>query len=297
MNLKFIVSVLFISLFSTFIFAKQDSVLNNGFHVLSGGLSYKIITHGTGKRKPANTDHIEMHIHVHVEDSIIFDSRQMNNNLPVPFQITEPKFDGDPVEGFKQMVAGDSAIFKIPVEIMKKSGNQMLPYMKDGQDVTYNVVLVSVMTDNEQKKDIAEKTAKQIKIDNKILAEYFNKNNINATKTKSGLYYTIKNQGTGQNALTGQMVSVNYTGKLINGSVFDSNTDPAFKHKEPFKFELGTGKVIKGWDEGLKLMKKGTSGTLYIPANLAYGSQDRSPSIPANSILVFDIEIVNIEKQ
>ena len=287
--------LLFILTAPIYTFAQKDSLLPDGFTKLPSGLMYKIAAQGKGKHKPQLNDHIEMHIHVHMKDSVIFDSRQMNNNLPVPFQITSSKFEGDPVEGFMKMAAGDSAIFRIPVSLMKKSGNQMLPWMQDGQEVEYNVVLTSVMTDEQQKRDIARKTAKQKKIDKKRLHKYFAKNNIKASKTESGLYYTIGKQGVGETAKAGQMVSVNYTGRLITGSVFDSNTDPAFKHKEPYKFELGTGKVIKGWDEGLQLLNKGAKGVLYIPAHLAYGSQDRSPSIPANSILVFDVEMVDIE--
>ena len=276
--------------------ASADSLLAQGFQYLPSGLAFKIVSHGTGKHTPKPSDHIEMHIHVHVEDSIIFDSRQMNNSLPVPFQITEPKFQGDPVEGFMLMRAGDSAIFKIPVALMKKSGNQLLPYMKEGKEVTYNVCLVSVLTDKQQKKDQAAKTKKQRKIDKKLLTEYFTKLHINAEHTKSGIYYVMTKPGEGETAAAKQHVTVNYTGKLLNGKVFDSNTDPMFKHKEPYTFELGTGKVIKGWDEGLQLFGKGGKGTLYIPSDLAYGSQDRSPQIPANSILVFDVELLDIQK-
>jgi len=275
-------------------FSQTDSVLADGFTRLPSGLCYKIISHGTGKRHPGIDDHIEMHIHVHVRDSIIFDSRQMNNNQPVPFQITSPKFQGDPVEGFMKMVKGDSAVFRLPVALMKQSGGQLLPWMKDTQDVTYNVVLVSEMTDKEQKADIAHKTAKQKKIDRKLLTKYFSDHNIKAERSPGGVYYVVRKGGSGAYAKVGDKVSVNYTGKLLSGSIFDSNTDPAFKHKEPFQFELGTGKVIKGWDEALQLFKKGADVTIYIPSRFAYGSQDRSPGIPPNSILVFDIELLDV---
>ena len=281
---------------SSKVFAVEDSTLADGFHILPSGLQYKIVTRGVGKRTPGINDHIEMHIHVHVLDSVIFDSRQMNNNNPVPFQITTPKFEGDPVEGFMRMHAGDSAIFRIPVEVMKKSGNQLLPWMKDGQEVTYNVTLLSVMTDAEQKKDQEKKSEAQKKIDRKLLHDYFAKNRIKAEFTENGLYYVIHSEGKGEKPVAGQKVSVNYTGRLLNGNEFDSNTDPVFKHVEPFTFEVGTGKVIKGWDEGLLLLRKGDKATLYIPSGLAYAAQDRSPSIPPNSILVFDVEITDIQK-
>lgn len=92
----------------------------------------------------------------------------------------------------------------------------------------------------------------------------------------------------------GDVLVMNYTGRLIDGTVFDSNVDPKFNHVEPFKFTLGAGQVIKGWDEGLVGMKIGEKKTLTIPPEKAYG--DRAVSIiPSNSTLIFDVELVGIE--
>lgn len=92
----------------------------------------------------------------------------------------------------------------------------------------------------------------------------------------------------------GDVLLMNYTGKLTNGTVFDSNVDPKFKHVEPFRFTLGAGQVIKGWDEGLLGMKVGEKKTLTITPDKGYG--DRAVSvIPANSTLIFDVELVGIE--
>ncbi len=266
----------------------------DGFKKLNSGLEYKIVKHGEGARKPVVSDHIEMHIHVHVGDSVMFDSRKMYNNKPVPFPISAPKFKGDPIEGFMMMVVGDSAIFRLPVDSMKKAGNQLLPWMKEGMKVEYDVVLVSVKSEAEDKKDQEEKASIQIAIDEKILQEYFTKNGIKPIKTASGLYYTISSQGEGESVKAGQKVSVNYTGKFLDGKPFDSNTDSNFHHMMPFDLEVGKGRVIKGWDEGLQLLKKGSKATFYIPSNLAYGAQERNP-IPANAILVFDVEILDVQ--
>jgi FKBP-type peptidyl-prolyl cis-trans isomerase FkpA len=293
--------ICFIALVALFYFParaqNKTTVDTGGYTTINSGLCYKIVKHGRHRRTPKIDDHIEMHIHVHVGDSIIFDSRQMNNNISVPFQITAPKFDGDPVQGFMKMHKGDSAVFKVPVAAMKKSGNQFLPWMNDSQYIEYNVVIVSLMSEKELNRDIAKKTARQKKKDKKLLLQYFEKHSIHAVETPSGLYYTILTPGKGDNAQAGDTVSVNYTGKLISGSIFDSNTDPAFRHREPYKFELGKGRVIKGWDEGLMLLNKGARAILFIPAHLAYGSQDRSPQIPANSILIFDVELLDIVKR
>ena len=95
-------------------------------------------------------------------------------------------------------------------------------------------------------------------------------------------------------AKNGDVLVMNYTGRLTNGTVFDSNVDPKFGHVEPFKFTLGAGQVIKGWDEGLLGMKIGEKKTLTIPPEKGYGDRAVS-SIPANSTLVFDVELVRIE--
>jgi len=96
--------------------------------------------------------------------------------------------------------------------------------------------------------------------------------------------------GKGPAAKTGDTVKVHYTGTLLSGKKFDSSLD----RKEPFEFKLGAGEVIKGWDEGVVGMKVGGKRKLTIPSDLAYGKQGRPPTIPPNSPLVFEIELVEI---
>ncbi len=268
----------------------------DGFTHLPDGLEYKVMRHGTGKRNPALTDHIELNISYKVGDSVMFDSRKMNNNKPVPLPISQPKGHGDPVEVFMKMVVGDSVVIRFPIDSVKQYG-QMPPWAKPGDEIIYYATLESLKTDAEEKKENAEKSAKQSAIDEKILQEYFAKNGVKPTKTASGLYYTISTEGNGDKITAGKSVAVNYTGMFLDGKKFDSNTDSTFHHMQPFTLEVGKGKVIKGWDEGLQLLKIGSKARFYIPSSLAYGSQDRSPSIPPNSILVFDVEILDMPDQ
>ncbi len=92
----------------------------------------------------------------------------------------------------------------------------------------------------------------------------------------------------------GDTLVMNYTGHLENGTVFDSNVDPKFGHVQPFEFTLGAGQVIAGWDEGLVGMKVGEKKTLTIAPEKAYGNRAIG-SIPANSTLIFDVELVGIK--
>ncbi len=110
----------------------------------------------------------------------------------------------------------------------------------------------------------------------------------------SGLQMQDIKVGTGAEAKAGDMVTVQYTGTLTNGTKFDSSYD---RPGQPFRFALGAGMVIKGWDLGVAGMKEGGKRHLVIPADLAYGAASPSPLIPANSTLVFDVELLKVERQ
>ncbi len=98
--------------------------------------------------------------------------------------------------------------------------------------------------------------------------------------------------GSGRAAASGDTVGVQYTGTLLDGTKFDSSYDHG---GEPFKFKLGTGAVIKGWDQGVAGMKVGGKRRLRIPPELAYGAAGSPPVIPAQASLVFEVELVSID--
>lgn len=116
-------------------------------------------------------------------------------------------------------------------------------------------------------------------------------NEANVITTDSGLKYIDTQEGTGASPVAGKVVVVHYTGTLENGTKFDSSVDRG----QPFKFPIGQGVVIKGWDEGVMSMKVGGKRKLIIPANLGYGAREIPGVIPANSTLIFDVELIAIE--
>ena len=130
------------------------------------------------------------------------------------------------------------------------------------------------------------------KPDDEIIRDYLTANNITtAQKQPSGLYYVpVLANPAGVRAAVGNTVSVLYTGKLMDGKVFDSS---ASANNVPISFVLGAGRVIRGWDEGIALMRKGEKGTLIIPSALAYGSRGQG-SIPPNAVLRFEVELTEV---
>ena len=111
------------------------------------------------------------------------------------------------------------------------------------------------------------------------------------TTTPSGLKYEDEVVGTGPSPKSGQLVKVHYTGRLVNGTKFDSSVDRG----QPFEFTIGVGQVIKGWDEGVSTMKVGGKRKLVIPSELGYGARGAGSSIPPNATLVFDVELLGIK--
>lgn len=116
-------------------------------------------------------------------------------------------------------------------------------------------------------------------------------NSMDSNNTSAAGSLVIKDTkiGTGKEAVAGNTVTVNYTGRLDDGTVFDSSVGRA-----PFSFTIGLGEVIQGWEMGFQGMKEGGTRTLIIPASLGYGNRDHGP-IPAGSTLTFDVELISVQ--
>jgi FKBP-type peptidyl-prolyl cis-trans isomerase FkpA len=131
----------------------------------------------------------------------------------------------------------------------------------------------------QQTKDVAE------------LETYLKTNNINTTKSPWGTYVQVLTPGTGSKANPGQYVMVRYTGKLLNGEVFDSNNKPG---APLLPMQVGAGGAIIGFEDGVKQLSKGTKANLYIPSVIGYGAQGAPPKIGPNQNLIFEVEVVDI---
>lgn len=123
-----------------------------------------------------------------------------------------------------------------------------------------------------------------------IVHELFDTEGKEVMTTNSGLQYVIIEEGTGQQAVAGMTVQVHYHGALEDGTKFDSS----FDRGEPIEFQLGAGRVIPGWEEGIALLKEGAKAQLIIPPYLAYGEQGAPGVIPPNSTLIFDVQLMGV---
>jgi FKBP-type peptidyl-prolyl cis-trans isomerase FklB len=147
-----------------------------------------------------------------------------------------------------------------------------------------------------QQKQYAVRNAENLKVsaENKKVGDAFlagNKAKAGVTTTASGLQYSVEKEGTGVKPTATDRVKVHYTGRLLDGKVFDSSVErgtPA---------EFGVSEVIKGWTEALQLMPVGSKWKLYIPAELAYGDRGAGQDIKPGSTLMFDVELLDIVKQ
>jgi len=158
-------------------------------------------------------------------------------------------------------------------------------------DETKAQQVVRTYFQNKQKADAAK--AQEVAAENKIEGEKFlaeNKSKDGVQTTESGLQYIVLKEGTGKQPTTASKVKVHYHGTLIDGTVFDSSVDRG----EPTEF--GVTQVIKGWTEGLQLMKEGAKYKFFIPSDIAYGANPRpGGAIKPNSTLIFDVELLEVK--
>ncbi|MBK8847601.1 MAG: FKBP-type peptidyl-prolyl cis-trans isomerase [Bacteroidetes bacterium] len=254
------------------------------FQTTPTGLQYKIIDGGGKGRKAQVNDLLEVQwAYATMNDSELY-STFKEQNLPVPIQLPAPPYKGAFEEGMQLMKAGDSAIMITSADsFFTRLGKDMPEFIKKGDKLKMKLKIYSVQTSDEY-------NAKGMEREKKALADYIKANNISAMPDNEGLYIMKEKEGTGITPAQGDTVYVNYTGKLLDGKVFDSS-----EGKDPISFPIGTGMVIRGWDKGLMQLSEGTKAKFIIPSALAYGPQGGGP-IPPNSTLLFDVELVKVVK-
>jgi len=259
-----------------------------GYEKNDNGLYYQFFSSNTDSVQPKSGDFITMSMTYGLQDSILVDARTATR----PMQLIDPQYKGDIFEAIAMMHKGDSASFILSADsfFLRTSGmRQLPPFIDSGSMLYFNLRLDNIQNEEQLRNEDMKRMAKMQEEEISKMQTYLDDNNISVEPTSSGLYYIIQSKGKGRQAKAGDKVKVHYTGKFLDGTKFDSSHD----RNQPIEFELGKGRVIRGWDEGIALMKKGEKATLVIPSSIAYGPSGRQ-GIPPYSTLVFDVELLDI---
>lgn len=277
------------------------------------GFEYKLISEGKGATVKSG-DLMQLHISNYYndgkKDSVLNDTRKNGTAIIISLDSTSV-----PAEYFGilvQMKKGDSAVIRVLTDSMFSKNIEMMPkFMKKGGYIYTTVRLLDIFKTPEQaqkaqmlemEKAHVRDSINNIAIfekENKELKDLFTKKNISPVKAPKGTYVLITKPGIGPMIDTSVVVLTNYTGRTLDGKMFDSNTDPSKGHVEPFRVNMTTdnslgGGVIPGWMDGLTMLNKGAVAKFYIPSPLGYGSAGAGADIAPNSILEFDIEVLDV---
>jgi FKBP-type peptidyl-prolyl cis-trans isomerase len=239
------------------------------------GLEYKIFKSEAGD-KIAVGNVVYFKVIGKAGDSALFNTYK---NVQMPYAVMQVRPDfakANFEEGLTLLAAGDSALIKINADSFfnKYSGVPTPQFIKKGSAIDFYIKIDSFHRES------------------KIIEDYVKNSGQNYTKTSSGLYYVVTQETQGEKGTEGDTISANYTGKLFNGKIFDSNAESG----KPFKFILGTGSVIMGWHEIFAILHEGEKATVVIPSSLAYGPRGAGPDILPYTPIVFDVELVKITK-
>lgn len=238
------------------------------------------IRKGTGKKADIGMKVTLNMVELSYKDSILSETAKRGG--PMSITMSPSPWKGSIEAVVSALREGDSVHFQVPADsIFKKYGeNRRPPFCPKGSVFKYRMGITKVTDPAEMMK------ANELK-----MKEYMEKSGHSFTKQASGLHIAITQKGTGRMAVAGDSLRVHYRGTLLDGSKFDASYD----RNQPFEFVVGRRMVIQGWDEGFTQIPEGSKAILVIPSNMAYGERSPSPAIPANSPLVFEVELLQIK--
>lgn len=279
---------------------KSGAKAESKFVKTTSGLEYKILKDSIGKNYPEDGGYFSFWFALKTDkDSII--ENQFSGQRPVGIPTPEITFKPSIEEGFRLLTDGDSALFLLDADTLYlKTFQQPKPaFIASGSklkmivkvDKVYSKHFVdSVMAIQQAKEETSLAEGNEIfKRDSTLIQEYLKTNNLKGEFTPSGAVVVIlkANTATKEYIAAGENIQAGYIGKLLEGgSIFDQSSPGEY-----FSFTVGTGQVIKGWDEGFQKLKHGEKALILIPSRLAYGSRGAGGAIPPNAPLVFEVEV------
>ena len=254
-------------------------------------------------------DHAYFHIHMRTADSLLYSTRRNNRGEPVHLRmkdIADPRVVPTPeTEALSVMSVGDSLTVIYPVDSLK---SKPLGVRADDDYLYYDIYLSDILDDEayqiRESASMAKKASQAKALRGRrpaltqrvaALTKAYRKGELTdrLRTLDSGLEILVLEEGDGPKPKPGETVSVNYLGGLADGTAFDDS----FKGGRPFKFLLGKGRVIKGWDLGFPKLPLGTEALLVIPPELGYGKRGAPPVIPKSATLFFYVELVGINER
>ncbi len=272
----------------------------DGYETAENGLNYQFFTKDDKGTKVMEGDGVAFRYIFKLmgKDSVIINSANVSQDGSGITKFIMPKssFKGSLEDAMMMMSKGDSASFVVSADsffLKTQRMPQLPPYLKPGDMLKVDIKMVDIKTKKELEENQKQQEAEMAKMSEQEkpqIAQYVADNKITVAPTASGVYYVESLKGKGALVKPGNEVTVNYTGKLLNGQVFDSSVGKP----EPLKFIVGQGMVIPGWDEAFQLMAKGGKATLLIPSNLAYGARGAGGVIPPFAPLVFEVELLDV---
>jgi peptidylprolyl isomerase len=248
---------------------------------------------------PKRGDYVKLKYIGKLLDATVFDE---SKNEPFVFRLGYRQVIQGWEIGIPQLKVGTKGTLFLPAN--RAYGNRAMDKIPANSPLIFEVEILDILSETayekynaeleSKEKLLFEKNQKVILVqDIKTIVDYADENKLKTQRTQSGLHYVVSKKGKGDFAKKGDLISVEYEGNLIDGTVFDSNKD-----KTPFQFVLGTKKVMEGWEEGLAFFNKGSEGFLLIPSSLAYkGTAIADKGIPPNAVLIFKIKVKEIKKK
>lgn len=273
------------------VFTSCSSDAPKGYKATENGLYYRFYVNNEGAELPNIGDLVDLTLGCTINDTTVIIAPSKNI-----IQLEEPTFMSDFIEGIGMMHIGDSASFIVNIDstFINVFRVPELPEEFNSTDVMrFDIKINDFYPESEYRVKMIEAIKNRYPEETERayaeLQQYFAMNNIVASPTATGLYYVMTEEGNGEMPEKGDNVKVHYTGKLLDGKVFDSSVERG----EPIEVPIGMGYVIPGWDEGILLMSKGEKGVLYIPYYLAYGDRGAGADIPPFANLIFEVELVD----
>lgn len=261
----------------------------NGYQKTPKGMFYRIIPTGSGPLITGNHV-VRFHIEQRVNDSIIFSS--FGKGLSVVNLKSAGNLD-EQTGIFKKMRAGDSLVTLNLANDLLNNKELVLPDFIHAGDSLFQCVRVVDIFPSEQayKNFKTQDEARKLAADQKLIEAYLKAEKIVAAKTPKGSYMQVLKKGSGLKPVKGSTVYIRYTGRTLNGVLFDSNEQPG-DDKPLLDFETGKGLMIAGFEEAATLLSKGGRCRVFLPSVLAYGEGGSGDLIAPNEVLVFELELV-----